>query len=137
MRNLTALAFVVAAVAPFAACQTAHAADPPHAISPSVDLEIEDRGPDLPAHTAKLTLVLVDGRAELKARDGDSTYELKARSTGNADPRLELVVRRDERGSAGSFDVSAVIPEKPNGRVLVARVDRPAGRTTLVVAQVR
>jgi hypothetical protein len=102
-----------------------------------MDLEIEDRGPDMPTHTAKLTLVVIDGRAELKTRDGESTYELKAHSTHDADARLELGLKREERGAAGSLDVVASIPEKPGGRLLVARVDRPAGRSTLVIAQVR
>lgn len=137
MRSLTAFAFVLVAAAPFAACHSARAADAAHLVSPSVDLEIEDRGPDLPSHTAKLTLVIVDGHAELKASDGDAKYELKAHATKTADPRLELVVKRDERGAAGALDVEATIPDKPGGRVLVARVDRPAGRSTVVVAQVR
>jgi hypothetical protein len=136
MRNVTTFVFVLAAAAPFAACHTALAADPPRAVSPSIDLEIEDRGPDLPAHTAKITLVLVDGHADLKTHDSECSYELKAHSTKDADPRLQLAVRRDERGAAGGLDVVASIPEKPGGRILVARVDRPAGRTTLVIAQV-
>jgi hypothetical protein len=137
MRNVTTFVLSLATATPFAACHTAHAADPPRSVSPSIDLEIEDRGPDLQAHVAKLTLVVVDGHADLKARDGESTYELKARSTHDTDARLELALKREERGTAGALDVAASIPEKPGGRILVARVDRPAGRSTVVIAQVR
>ncbi|HEY8076861.1 MAG TPA: hypothetical protein VIF62_22195 [Labilithrix sp.] len=133
MRNVPAFAFAAASLF---ACHDARAADPPRAITPSVDIEIEDRSADTPPHTARLTMILVDGRAEIRAKDGDSLYELRARETGNADPRLELVVKRDERGSAGALDVTAVIPEKPAGRVLVARLERPGGHSTAVVAQV-
>jgi hypothetical protein len=134
--------FAVLAAAPFAACH-AHAADPPHATSPAIDFEIDDRGwggshspsgPDKVGHVARWSVSLVDGRAKMQTRDGEARYELQA-VTASPDNRLMLTLVRD-LGNARDLMVESTIAGKPGGRLLIARIDRADGHTTQVTAQV-
>lgn len=134
--------FAIALAAPFVlavfACHSAHALEPARSVTPTIDLEISDLAPDKSSHVARFTLAVIDGKAGIKAQDGESRYDLEAREVATPDPRLALVVkRRTERGNADEIDVTSAIPEHPNGRVLVAKIDRTDGRSTSVIAQVR
>lgn len=71
MRLFPRLALVPFAMIAFAACHAAaHAADPPRAVSPTMDVEVEDRGSDKSVHTARFSLGLVNGNADVKSSDG-------------------------------------------------------------------
>jgi hypothetical protein len=124
----------VLALAPFTACHaTDAAADVPHAVSPTVDLEIEDLGQA--RHVARYSLVLVDGRADLVTRDAETKVVVSLRTIPSPEPRLTIEVKRS--GRSEEIDVSGAIAQKPAGRVLVARVERTSGESTSIVAQVR
>lgn len=137
MRLFARLVLALAALGPFAACHAAHAADPPRALSPSIDLEIEDRGPDKSSHVARFSLGVVDGHAGLKSQDGETRYHLTASAGGGGDPTYRLDVKRaDSRGAGADIDLNAAIPQHAGPRVVVARIERADGRVTAVTAQV-
>lgn len=124
-----------AALGPFAACHVAHAADPPRAMTPSIDLEIEDRAPDKSNHTARFTLSMIDGRAQIKAHDGDTHYAVDIHTPGPAtQPNFFLSLKRG--GGGGEIELSSAIPQHGGGRMVIARIDRADGRFTSVTAQV-
>lgn len=129
--------FVFAALAGFVACHSAHAAEPVHAASPAVEIEVEDRAPGGPAHVARFGVSVTSGSGELLAHDGDAKYAVEARAVDDADPKLALRIHRHDRGVSAEIDVQAAIPKKPGGRVVLARIDRADGRTTTVTAQAR
>lgn len=126
-----------AALGPFAACHNAHAEGPaPRAMTPSIDLEIEDRAPDKSTHTARFTLSMIDGRAQLKAHDGDAHYAVDLHTPGPAtQPNFSLSLKRG--GGSGDIDLSSAIPQHGGGRMVIAKIDRADGRFTSVTAQVR
>lgn len=137
MRHLAHLA-LFAAIGPFVACHVARAAEPPKTVSPTVDIEVEDRGPDKTAHVAKFSLSVVDGRAGLKSRDGDLVYDLGVHvSSGAETPHYSLVVKRADRGAGADIDLVSALPQHAGPRVLVGRIERADGRLTTVAAQVR
>jgi len=125
-----------AALGPFAACHVAHAEGPTRATTPSIDLEIEDRAPDKSIHTARFTLSMIDGRAQLKAHDGDAHYAVDLHTPGPAtQPNFSLSLKRG--GGSGDIDLSSAIPQHGGGRMVIAKIDRADGRFTSVIAQVR
>lgn len=129
-------ALACTALGPFAACHVAHAADPPRAMTPSIDIEVEDRAADKSVHTARFTLSMIDGRAQLKAHDGDAHYAVDLHTPGPAaQPSFALSLKRG--GGSGDIDLASAIPQHGGGRVVVAKIDRADGRFTSVIAQVR
>jgi hypothetical protein len=132
-RKLAVLALTAAALGPVACHTSAHAADAPKAMSPTVDVEIEDRAADKSLHTARFSLSIIDGRAQLSTNDGDAKYEI---GVASHDPQFSLVVKRAQP-AAGGLDLTSAIPQHAGPRVLVAKIDRADGHVTSVVAQVR
>ena len=118
------------------ACHPAHAADPARAMTPTIDVEVEDRAPDKSSHVVRFSLSVIDGRALLKARDGDAKYDLDARSSPSVAPHFTLNLKRSDGAAAGDIELSSAIPLGAGQRVLVAKIDRADGRLTTVVAQV-
>jgi hypothetical protein len=119
------------------ACHSsAHAADTPKMIGPSVEIEIEDRPPGgAAAHSARFNVLLTNGNADINATDGDARYALSAHTITTSDPKLGLKVKRVESAPSLGLEVSAAIPQQPGGRILVARIDRADGHVTTIVAQ--
>jgi hypothetical protein len=141
MRHLPSFArplLLLVAIAPFAACHAARAADPPKALTPTLDVEVEDHGPDKSTRLAKFSLSVLDGRAGFESRDGDLAYDLgvHAQKKGEEE-QLTLVVKRKSKDGSGDVDVAASLPARPGSRVLVGQVERSDGRTTSVIARVR
>lgn len=139
MRLFPRLAFVPLAMTAFAACHAAaYAMDPPRALSPTIDLEVEDRAADKSVHTARFSLGLVNGQANVKSNDGDAHYALETHKTGDNGASYAVSLRRsDSRGAAADIDLFSAVPLPANTRVLVARIERADGRVTSVTAQVR
>jgi hypothetical protein len=125
---------VACAVASFAACH-ARAADAPRTVTPSIDLEIEDRGSDKASHVARFSLSLADGRGSLNASDGDARYAIEAKALSTTEPRLVLKLDRHTH-AGGDVAVDASIPQRAGPRVLIAKIDRADGSSTSIVAQV-
>lgn len=139
MRLFPRLALVPLAMLAFAACHAAaRASDPPRSVSPTMDLEVEDRGADKSVHTARFSLGLVNGNADVKSNDGEMRYALETHRT-NADGSSYAVSlkRADGKGAVGDLDLFSAVPLPPNTRVLVARIERADGRVTAVTAQLR
>jgi hypothetical protein len=134
-RKLAVLTLSAAALAPAACHSSAHAADSPKPMTPTVDLEIEDRAPDKSMHTAHFTLSLIDGAAQLTTHDGDARYEIGVHAPPSNDPHFSLILKRAQPG-AGGLDLTSAIPQHAGPRLLVARIDRADGHVTAVVAQV-
>ncbi|MDB4934000.1 MAG: hypothetical protein JWP87_972 [Labilithrix sp.] len=135
-RKLALTALTGAALVPPACQSSAHAADAPKAMTPTVDLEIEDRGPDKSLHSARFSLSIIDGRAQLSTHDGDARYEIGVHSQATPnDPSFSLILKRVQP-SAGGLDLTSAIPQHAGPRVLVAKIDRADGHVTSVVAQV-
>lgn len=122
---------------PFAACHALAAPDAPHAVTPTIDIDVEDRGPDKTSHVAHFSMSILDGNAKMTARDGDAHYEIDTRALSAADPSFTIKLRRSAPGNTGDVDLVASIPQKAGTRVLVAKIDRADGHFTAVAAQVR
>jgi len=135
MRQLVPFVLVCSALVPFAACH-ARAADPPRAITPTVDIEIEDRGVDKSVRTTRFSLALVDGNGKLSSDDADAKYLIEAQALRDGEPAFALKLARHAHDQSGEVAVSASIPQRAGPRILVARIDRADGRATSVVAQV-
>ncbi|MBX3185561.1 MAG: hypothetical protein KF819_01045 [Labilithrix sp.] len=135
MQKLARVILFCAALGPFAACH-ARAADPPRAITPTVDVEIEDRAADKSVRTTRFALVLVDGRAKVATDDSDAKYSVEAHALREAEPSFALKLARHAHDHSGEIAVDASIPQRAGPRVLVAKIDRADGRTTVVSAQV-
>ncbi len=136
MRVPVRLVVVVSAAILFSACHYAHAADPPKPMSPSLDVEVEDRAADKSMHTARFSLGIVNGRADLRSSDGDTRYALETHTNGSDGATYALSLKRsDPHGAAGDIDLGSAIPQR-GPRVLVARIERADGRVTSVTAQV-
>lgn len=118
------------------ACHPAHAADAPRAMTPTIDVEVEDRAPDKSSHLVRFSLSIIDGHAQLKSRDGEARYDLVAHSSPSTTPHFTLNLKRSDSAAAGDIELSSAIPLGPGQRVLVAKIDRADGRFTSVVAQV-
>jgi hypothetical protein len=134
--------FIVACAGVFCApaCHSsfAFAADPPRALSPSIDIEVEDRAPAPgTTHTAKFNVSLSNGHGDINVSDGDARYALSANTMSTTEPKLSLKIKRSDRSSEGDLEVAAAIPQQPNGRILLARIDRADGHITSIVAQAR
>jgi hypothetical protein len=129
------LSLGAATVAP-SACHIAQAADPPRTITPSIDVEVEDRAPDKSLHIARFTLSIHDGNAEVKTHDGEAAYVLEARNMPSTDPHFSLKLKRSERNPTSDIELSSAIPLHAGPRLLVAKIDRADGHLTSVVAQV-
>lgn len=127
---------IVAGLAP-SACHSALAADAPKPMTPTIDVEIEDRAPDKVSHAARFSLSVVDGRAQLGARDGDAKYEIGIHAQPSSEAPYALIVKRGDHGRAGDIDLTSSIPQHAGPRVLIAKIDRADGHVTSVVAQVR
>jgi hypothetical protein len=118
------------------ACHSAHAAETPKMIGPSVEIEVEDRAPaGGAAHTARFNVSLSNGNADINAADGEARYALSAHSFTTNEAKLGLKVKRTERSPSADIEVSAAIPQQTAGRILVARIDRADGHVTTIVAQ--
>jgi hypothetical protein len=135
-QKLALLSLAAVALVP-SACHTAHAADAPKPITPTVDVEVEDRAPDKSFHVARFTLSMIDGRAQLLSHDGEAKYDIGVHTQNTSDPHFSLVLKRAEPGRGGDLDLTSAIPQHAGPRVLVARIDRADGHLTSVVAQVR
>jgi hypothetical protein len=132
--KLALLVLACGALGPFAACHAAHAADPPRALTPTVDIEVEDRAPDKSSHVARFSLSLIDGRAQVNTRDSTAKYELGVHTINSPERSYSLVLKR--AGGIGEIDLSSAIPQNAGPRVILARIDRADGHLTSVVAQV-
>jgi hypothetical protein len=120
----------------FTACH-AHAADPPRLPSPSMLIEVDDLGgADKASHTARWDIAFVDGHAKLRTQDGGDRYEIEASIVRSDQPHIAIRLKRDEGDKARDLNIESAIPAQQQGRVLLARVDRADGRTTLVTAHV-
>jgi hypothetical protein len=120
------------------ACHSAHAAETPKMVGPSVEIEIEDRSPGGgPAHSARFNMLLANGNADINATDGDAKYALSVHTITTSDPKLGLKVKRVESSPSLGIEVSAAIPQQAGGRIVVARIDRADGHVTTIVAQAR
>jgi hypothetical protein len=137
VRHKLVLATVFLAALAASACHAAHAADPPRTLTPTIDIEVEDRAADKSSHVVRFSLGIVDGHAQLKTRDGEAKYHLSAQSSSSNAPHFSLNVRRSDTSAAGDLDLSSAIPLVAGPRVVVAKIDRADGRLTSVVAQVR
>ncbi len=135
-KQLAVVVLTVSALAP-SACHSALAADSPKSVTPTLDVEIEDRAPDKSAHTARFALSMVDGRAQLNARDGDAKYEIGAHAQEGTDAHFSLVLKRGDHGKDGDLDLTSAIPQHAGPRMLIAKIDRADGHSTSVVVQVR
>jgi hypothetical protein len=137
------LAFaIVASLTAFTACH-ARAADPPRATSPSMDVEIDDRGPDKSSHLAKLSVGFVNGQAKVWTQDGEARYEVDATTVRQPNaPYVELHLKRGPGNRPFEkpyldLDVEGTVPTPASGRVVIARLDRGDGHSTTVSVQVR
>jgi hypothetical protein len=118
------------------ACHSAFAAETPKTLSPSIDIEVEDKGPAGAPHTARFNVSLVNGSGDLNASDGDAQYGISAHSISGSEPRLAAVkLKRTDRSPSAEIYVAAAIPAAPGERIVVARIDRGDGRTTTVLAR--
>ena len=118
------------------ACHPAHAADAARAMTPTIDVEVEDRAADKSTHVMRFSLSVIDGHAQLKTRDGEAKYDLVAHSSPSTTPHFALSLKRSDTAAAGDIELSSAIPLAPGQRVLVAKIDRADGRFTTIVAQV-
>jgi hypothetical protein len=134
-QKLALLMLACGALGPFAACHAALAADPPRPLTPTVDIEVEDRAPDKSSHVARFSLSLVDGRAQIQTRDANAKYDLGVHTVSPAEKTYSLVLKR--AGGIGEIDLSSAIPQNAGPRVIIAKIDRADGHLTSVVAQVR
>ncbi|MEA2748559.1 MAG: hypothetical protein QOI41_2702 [Myxococcales bacterium] len=134
-KQLAVLTLTVAALAP-SACHSALAADTPKSVTPTVDVEIEDRAPDKSTHAARFSLSVVDGRAQIGARDGDAKYDIGIHAQPSAEGQYSLILKRGDHGKDGDLDLTSSVPQHAGPRVLVAKIDRADGHVTSVVAQV-
>ena len=134
-RNLALLAITAAAMSPFLACHSAQAADSPRAISPTIEIEVEDREADKSSRTARFSLTMLEGHAQIATRDGQTKYDVEAHTTGSNDPHFRVTLKRADGN--GGLDISSSIPLRAGPRVLLAKLDRASGQLTSVVAQVR
>jgi hypothetical protein len=139
VHRLPVLFFACAGFSAAPACHSASAAETPRMLSPSVDVEVEDKVPGSAAHTAHFNMSLSNGKADLNAADGEARYGLSVHTFSMTEGKLglRLAVKRRDRSPATELDVSAAIPEQPSGRIVVARIDRADGYTTTVIAQAR
>lgn len=141
MPSLHALPFLLlgaVAFSGFAACHhSAFAAETPRTLSPSVDIEVEDRAPGAAGHVARFNVSLSNGNADVTAADGDAKYAVGVHTITGAEPKLALRVKRSDRTPSADIEVSAAIPQQPGGQIVLARVDRSDGRTTTIVARAR
>ena len=134
-QKLALLTLACGALGPFAACHTAHAADPPRPLTPTVEIEIDDRAPDKSSHVARFSLSIIDGRAQVSSRDSNAKYELGVNAKGPAEQYYQVFLKR--AGGIGEIDLSSAIPQNAGPRVVIAKIDRADGHLTSVVAQVR
>lgn len=136
-QKLALLVLASVSLGPFAACHALAAPDAPRALTPTIDIDVEDRRPDKTSHVAHFSMSILDGKALMTARDGDAHYEIDTRALPNTDPSFTIKLKRSAPMNAGDFDLIAAIPQKAGARVLVAKIDRVDGQMTSVVAQVR
>ena len=135
--TLALLVLASVSLGPFAACHAHAAPEAPRALTPTIDIDVEDRGADKTSHVAHFSMSILDGKALLTARDGEARYEIDARGLVATDPSFTIKLKRSEPKNSGDFDIIAGIPQKAGGRVLVAKIDRVDGQVTSVIAQVR
>jgi hypothetical protein len=133
-RHLSAA--IVLSLAAFTACH-ARAADAPRPTTPSMEVDVDDHGPDKSAHTAKLTIGFVNGEAKMTTSDSEAHYEVEAKTVRAPDSYIQLSLHRSHTDRSLDLEIRGSIAAQPNGRVVVARVDRADGRTTTVTALVR
>lgn len=115
------------------ACHSAFAADTPRTVTPSIDIEVEDRAPGNAAHTARFNVSLLNGHGDINASDGDSKYALSAHTI--SEQKLGLKVKRSDRSPSTEIEVDGAISAQPGERIVVARIDRADGHTTTVLAR--
>jgi hypothetical protein len=135
--RLALLFFAGAGFLTTAACRSSFAfgAETPRMLSPSVDIEVEDKAPSSTAHTARFNVALSNGYAELDAIDGEARYALSVHTLSTTEPKLGLRVKRNDHTPGSEIGVSVAIPQQPGGRIVVARIDRADGHVTTVIAQ--
>ena len=117
------------------ACHSAFAAETPKTLSPSIDIEVEDKSPGNAPHIARFNVSLLNGNGDIHASDGDSRYALSAHTITATEPKLALDVKRSDRSPSTEIAVSAAIPAAAGERIVVARIDRADGHTTTVLAR--
>lgn len=133
-RRLALIALASASVGPFVACHSAQAADTPHTVTPTIDIDFEDRAADKTSHVAHVSITVVDGFAQLTMRDGSAHYAIEAKAH---DPQLLVKLKRSGNESEADLNVESALPARSGPRVLLAKVERADGKTTVVTAQVR
>lgn len=135
------IGFVTLIAAGITSCHAlspALAADSPKMLTPSVDIEVEDRAaPGATAHLARFNVSLLDGHGEVNAYDGDAKYAVSCQSITIADPKLQLNVKRHDRLINAEFEIHGAIPQTPGARVVLGQIDRADGRSTTVIARAR
>lgn len=104
-------------------------------MTPSVDIEVEDKSPGNAAHSARFNVSLLNGNGDINAADGDSRYALSAHTLTSSDPKLGIKVKRSDRSPSTEIEVSGAISAQPGERIILARIDRADGHTTTVIAR--
>jgi hypothetical protein len=115
------------------ACQ-AHA-ETPHAVQPSLEVEIDDRGPDKSDHVSRVVLGFVNGEAKIETTDGPARYEVEAKSVRDPAPIVQLGLRRSQSDRSRDLNVRTSFVLKGNERVMVTKVDGADGHSTTVTAR--
>jgi len=131
---------VAAGVTSCHALSPALAADSPKLLTPSVDIEVEDKGPSGPSHLARFNVSLLDGHGEITAYDGDGKYAFACQSLTTAEPKVQLNLKRQvfhDRTVTSEFDIHGAIPQAPGVKVILAQIDRADGRSTTIIARAR
>jgi hypothetical protein len=101
-----------------------------------MEVEIDDRGPDKAEHVAKLVVGFVNGQAKMSSADGDGRYDLEASTVRDReDTYVQLALHRGHGERALELEVRASIPTATSGRVIIARIERADGRSTVVSAR--
>jgi hypothetical protein len=103
-----------------------------------MEVEIDDRGPDKAEHVAKLVVGFVNGEAKMSSdADGDARYDLEASTVRDRSgtPYVQLALHRGHGEHALELEVRASIPTAASGRVIIARIERADGRSTVVSAR--
>lgn len=136
-QRLALLVLASVSLGPFAACHALAAPDAPRAPTPTIEIDVEDRGPERAFHSTHFSMSILDGKAWVTAHDSDAHYEIDARAQATPEPSFAIKLKRSEPKNAGDIELVASIPQRTGARVLVAKIDRADGHATSVVAQVR
>lgn len=128
-----AAAVIVLCLATATACQ-AHA-ETPRPAQPSLELEIDDRGPDKADHVSRVMVGFINGQAKIETADGPARYEVEATTIQNPSPFIQLVLKRSHSDRSRELNVRTAVVLKGNERVMVTKVDGADGQSTTVTAR--